>query len=154
METKGTYKKVYLKDFVISDGSRTRSLRKAQKAIKSGLKVQMNVHVGGKGEWKTSEVESIHQKTVETANHFYQIVGYEPVRRAKEVQVLIPIENKLLTTNKKDDVLKLADCIKRGCQLKAKVIYKNGGISLTTPVVRVNSFLRQIVTQSGSIYHW
>ena len=156
--TKDSYKNVYLKGFVFSDGERTTSWGRVKDALEVGKNVEMNVHVTGYGDWKTSPIKGITysrgKKIVETNSHFYQIVGRVSSKKVKEIQVSILSENKILSTKRREDVNKLSEYVKNGCKLKAKIFRMDGGMNLTSPIVEVNTFLRRITTETGSVYRW
>ena len=156
--TKRVRNNVYLKGFILPDRTMTTSFWKAKKAFKAGENVQMNVHIVGHGDHKTSNIVKFSWHNghyfVETNKHSYRILGRVRAKRIKLVMVMVPDEKKALTSKKKSDMLKLSEYLKKGYKLHASITRKDGGFSITSRIVKVNVFLNRLTTESGSVYCW
>ena len=156
--TKHVYLNVYLKDFIISGKIRTTIFIKALNAYNEDSPVRMNIHVMGHGDWKTGEITSFKWKRghlfIETKNCIYRLVGKERVKKVKNISVMVPDEKQALTSMKKEDMERLAEYVARGESLRAYVVRRDGGFSVTSSIVKVFPIRRRFVTESGSIYSW
>ena len=156
--TKQVYRNVYLKGFILPDKDMTTSFLKAWNVFTTDNPVRMNIHVMGYGDWKTSEIIGYGWKRgqlcIETKHCTYVIVGKEHVKRVKSFSIIVPDREKALTSMKKDDMERLAKYVSRGAHLHAYVIRRDGGSSITSSIVKVNTFRKRFITESGSIYSW
>ena len=156
--TKRVRNNVYLKGFILPGGTRTTSFWRAKKAFKAGKCVQMNVHVMGYGDLKSSDIVKFAWHNghhyVETNKHIYRIIGRVHAKRIKQVMVIVPDEEKALTSKNKDDMFKLSEYLKKGYNLHACITRKDGGFSTTSRIVNVDVFWKRLITESGSVYCW
>ena len=157
-DTKQVYHNVYLKDFILAGEKRTNSILKAWIAFNKGIAVRSNVHVMGYGDRKSSDIINFvwdHGRLyLESKHSIYWITGKERAKRVKSISVVVPNENKALSSNKRYDMNRLSEYVAQGLKTRAYAIRKDGGFIITSNIIRVDTFRRRIITESGSVYSW